>query len=133
VTARIAPPVSEASAPFWDASREQRFVLPWSEARGGWLWYPREVDPDHPEQAIEWREASGAGVVYAASVMHRPGPGRDPADGPYVVALIELAEGVRMMSNVVGCPPEDVTVGMPVRLVWEPLADGRHLPQFTPA
>jgi uncharacterized OB-fold protein len=65
--------------------------------------------------------------------MHRPGPGRDQADGPYAVALIELAEGVRMMSNVVGCPPEDVTVGTPVRLVWEPLADGRHLPQFTPA
>ena len=133
MTTRIEPPVSEASAPFWDASREQRFVLPWSEARGGWLWYPREVDPEHPDSAIEWREASGEGVVYAASVMHRPGPGRDPADGPYVVALIELAEGVRMMSNVVGCPPEDVAVGMPVRLVWEPLADGRHIPQFTPA
>jgi uncharacterized OB-fold protein len=133
VTTRITPPVSEASAPFWDASREQRFVLPWSEARGGWLWFPREVDPDHPTSTIEWREASGEGVVYAASVMHRPGPGRDEADGPYVVAMIELAEGVRMMSNVVGCPPEDVTVGTPVRLVWEPLADGRHLPQFTPA
>jgi uncharacterized OB-fold protein len=65
--------------------------------------------------------------------MHRPGPGRDEADGPYVVALIDLVEGVRMMSNVVGCPPEDVTVGMPVRVVWEPLADGRHIPQFTPA
>ena len=63
----------------------------------------------------------------------RPGPGRDPADGPYVVALVELAEGVRMMTNVVGCPPDDVTVGMPVRLAWQPLSDGRNLPQFAPA
>lgn len=133
MTARIEPPVSPVSEPFWDATRDQRLVLPWSTASGMPIWYPREVDPAAPDAAIEWREASGEGVVYAASVHHRPGPGRDEADGPYVVALIELAEGVRMMSNVVGCPPYDVTVGMPVRLVWEPLSDGRHLPQFAPA
>jgi uncharacterized protein len=133
VTTRIEPPVSPVSKPFWDATRDQRFVLPWSTASGKAMWYPREVDPRAPDAAIEWREASGDGVVYAASVHHRPGPGRDEADGPYVVALIELAEGVRMMSNVVGCEPYDVAVGMPVRLVWEPLSDGRHLPQFTPA
>lgn len=129
----IEPPVTEASAPFWDATREQRFVLPWSTASERPMWFPREVDPTAPDAAIEWREASGDGTVYAASVHHKPGPGRDPADGPYVVALVDLAEGVRMMSNVVGCPPDDVVVGMAVRLVWEPLSDGRHLPQFTPA
>ena len=51
---------------------------------------------------------------------------------PYVVALIDLAEGVRMMSNVVDCPPESVTVGMDVAITWKPLSDGRHLPQFAP-
>jgi uncharacterized OB-fold protein len=48
------------------------------------------------------------------------------------VALIDLDEGVRMLSNVVGCPPDTVTVGMKVTVVWEPLSDGRHLPLFTP-
>jgi uncharacterized OB-fold protein len=48
------------------------------------------------------------------------------------VALVDLVEGVRIMSNVVGCPPDDVTVGMPVRVTWHPLSDGRNLPQFTP-
>jgi uncharacterized OB-fold protein len=51
-------------------------------------------------------------------------------DGPYVVALIALAEGVCVMSNVIDCPPEEVTVGMPVTLTWEALSDGRNLPQF---
>ena len=129
----LEPPVTEVSRPFWDASREQRFLLPWSTARGVPLWFPREVDPAHPGAAVEWREASGEGTVYAVSVHHRPGPGRDPADGPYAVALVDLAEGVRMMANIVGVPPGDVTVGMPVRLVWQPLSDGRNLPQFTPA
>jgi uncharacterized OB-fold protein len=57
---------------------------------------------------------------------------RDLADGPYAVVLVDLAEGVRMMSNVVGCPPEAVTVGMDVRVAWLPLSDGHHLPQFEP-
>jgi hypothetical protein len=133
VTKLLEPPVSEATAPFWDATRERRLVLPWSTVTGRPMWYPREADPANPSAPVEWREAGGEGTVYAASVHHRPGPGRDEADGPYVVALVELAEGVRMMSNVVGCPPGDVTVGMPVRLAWHPLSDGRHLPQFTPA
>jgi uncharacterized OB-fold protein len=46
------------------------------------------------------------------------------------VALIDLAEGVRIMSNVVGCPPDQVAVGMAVRVGWHPLSDGRNLPQF---
>lgn len=129
----IEPPVTEASAPFWDATREQRFVLPWSTVTGKAVWFPRDVDPAAPGVPFDWREASGEGVVYAASVHHKPGPGRHPDHCPYVVALVDLPEGVRMMTNVVECPPDDVVVGMPVRLVWQPLSDGRHLPQFAPA
>lgn len=66
------------------------------------------------------------------SVQHRPAH-PDLADRvPYAVALIDLPEGVRMLSEVVGCPPEEVRVGMPVSVTWEPLSDGRHLPVFTP-
>jgi uncharacterized OB-fold protein len=49
---------------------------------------------------------------------------------PYVVALVELDEGVRMLTNVVGCAPADARVGRSVRLAWEPLSDGRALPVF---
>lgn len=131
--ALVEPPVTAASAPFWDATCERRLVLPWSTATGRAVWYPRDVDPAAPDRPFEWREAAGTGTVYAASVHHKPGPGRDPGDGPYVVALVDLPEGVRMMTNIVGCPPNDVTVGMAVRLAWQPLSDGRHLPHFRPA
>jgi len=47
--------------------------------------------------------------------------------------LVDLDAGARMMSNVVGCPPEDVEIGLRVALAWEPLSDGRHLPVFRPA
>jgi len=71
--------------------------------------------------------------VYAASVHTRPGPGRAAEDGPYVVVLVDLDAGVRLMSNVTGCDPDAVVVGMRVTVTWEPLSDGRHLPVFQPA
>jgi uncharacterized OB-fold protein len=126
------PPADTASEPFWDATRDRRLVLPWCTACEQALWYPREVCPACLDSAIEWRPAEGTGTVHAAGVHHKPGPGRDAGDGPYVVALVDLPEGVRMMSNVVGCPPGSVTVGMAVRVTWLPLSDGRHLPQFEP-
>jgi uncharacterized OB-fold protein len=70
--------------------------------------------------------------VYSFTVEHRP---QNPAlreAAPYVVALVELDEGVRMMTNIVGCEPSAVGVGMNVHVTWEPLSDGRNLPLFTP-
>ena len=128
----LEPPASEAAAPFWEATRRDELVLPWCTACERPFWYPRDVCPGCLGHAIEWRPATGAGQVYAVSVQHAPGPGRRPDDGPYAVALVDLAEGVRVMTNVVGCPPEDVTVGMAVRVTWAPLSDGRKLPQMTP-
>jgi uncharacterized protein len=128
----IEPPASEETTPFWEGTRERRLLLPWSTEREVPMWFPRGTDPGAPDRPVEWREASGDGTVYAVSVHHKAGPGRDPAAGPYAVALVDLREGARMMANVVGCPPDEVAVGTPVRLVWQPLSDGRHLPQFTP-
>jgi uncharacterized OB-fold protein len=52
---------------------------------------------------------------------------------PYAIALVELDEGVRMLSNVVGCDPESVQIGQRVSVSWEALSDGRHLPVFVPS
>ena len=56
--------------------------------------------------------------------------GHDVHRVPDVVALVELDDGIRLMSNVINCPPYDATVGKPVKLTWEALTDGRHLPQW---
>jgi uncharacterized OB-fold protein len=129
---RIEPPVTETSQPFWDATREKRFLLQWCVDCNLPIWFPREVCPGCMSSALEWRPASGLGVVYTMTVEHKP---QNPAIGggaPYVVALIDLEEGARMMSNVFGCPPDDVYVGMPVRVAWDELSDGRNLPVFEP-
>ena len=130
---RITPPESTTAKPFWDATRDQRLALQWCNACDKAIFYPREVCPRCAGTSLEWRDASGRGQVYAVTVPRLSG-GRsgDSSDDPYCVAIIELDEGVRMMSNVIGIAPDDVTVGQPVEVTWEPLEDGRNLPQFQP-
>ena len=126
------PPEHDYAEPFWDGTRRHQLMLPACRSCDAVFWYPRHVCPICLGTDIEWRQAAGDGVVYAVSVQYRPGPRRDAADGPYAVALVELPEGVRMLTNVVGTPPEDVTVGQAVRVTWLPLSDGRNLPMFAP-
>jgi uncharacterized OB-fold protein len=80
--------------------------------------------------AVSWREASGQGVVYSYTVV-RKGDGLWKDVAPYVVAYVELAEGPRVMTNVVGIDPSDVRIGMPVEVVFEPDGAGGAVYRFT--
>lgn len=85
--------------------------------------------PHCGEPGLEWRPASGRGIVYAVTVV-RSGPGRD---APYCVALVELAEGPRIMSRVEGLPPEAVRIGQAVVAEVARPAAGEAFPIFRPA
>jgi len=89
---------------------EGRFMLQRSRGRGAFVFYPRVAEPTTGATDLEWVEASGDGAVYSTTVVRQKPPACD-----YNVALIDLAEGVRMMSRVVGIAPADVKIGMPVR------------------
>lgn len=130
---RYEPRPTEVSAPFWDATREGRLLLQWCVPCDRAIFFPRSVCPGCLGTDLEWRPASGNGTVHAVTVEHRPQNPLLADRAPYAVALVDLAEGVRMLTNVMGCPPHDVTVGMAVRVTWEPLSDGRQLPMFEPA
>jgi len=79
---------------------------------------------------VEWVDASGDGVVYSFTVIRQNMSRSFRHLLPYVVALVDLAEGPRLMTNVVGCPPEDVRVGSKVRVRFEPVSDAAALPLF---
>ncbi len=89
---------------------EGRFMLQRSRGSGAFLFYPRVAEPMTGATDLEWIEASGRGTVYSTTVVRQKPPAPD-----YNVALIELAEGPRVMSRVVGIAPADVKIGMPVR------------------
>jgi uncharacterized protein len=138
---RFEPPVQPESGPFWDATRERKLLVQWCTACDRGVFYPRVFCPHcgagagNGPGALEWRRASGRGTVYSAVVENRPEAAGAAFSGgqPYCVALVDLDEGVRMLTNVVGCPPEDVRCGLAVSVTWEPLSDGRQLPLFEPA
>jgi uncharacterized OB-fold protein len=93
-----------------------RFMLQRSRSTGRFIFYPRVAEPVTGATDLEWVPATGRGTVYAATIA-RP----KPPQAPYNVVLVDLEEGVRMMSRVEGVAPEAVKVGMPVqaRIVTE--------------
>lgn len=89
---------------------EGRFMIQRSRSSGRHVFYPRVAEPRTGATDLEWVEASGEGTVYATTVVRQR-----PPTPSYNVALIDLAEGPRMMSRVEGIAPEDVRIGMKVR------------------
>ena len=81
----------------------------------------------YPRAGLEWRVSAGLGTVYATTIVHRRG------EDPYNVALIDLDEGFRMMSRVEGLPPEDVRIGMRVRVRFVDDGEDHPLPVFVTA
>ena len=134
---RFEPPIGVEGEAFWEATRESRLLVQWCTSCDRGVFYPRVFCPHCAAgaDALEWRTASGRATVFAAVVEHRPeAAGATFSEGqPYCVALVDLEEGVRMLTNVVGCPPDSVRSGLPVMVTWEPLSDGRQLPLFEPA
>lgn len=127
------PPIPEPddlSRPFWDASREGRLVVQWCATCDRGIHYPRHACPRCLGDDLTWREVSGDGVVHAATTLHVAAAPWMADRTPYSVAIIELNEGVRMLSNIDTDSPSSITVGERVQLSWRHLSDGRRLPQF---
>jgi hypothetical protein len=124
------PEPSEVSAPFWEATREKQLVIQYCGDCREWVWYPRSFCPACLGRSLAWRSVSGKGSVYAISVHRRAISAEFKDRTPYAVALVELAEGVRILSGLVGPGATDAEVGAEVVLAWERIEDGRHLPYF---
>ncbi len=128
------PNPTPESRPFWDAARRHELMLPRCRACGRYHYYPRAVCPHCLSGDLAWERVSGRGTVYTFSVIHRGLKGF-PLGEPYVLAMVELDEGPRMMTNLVGIEPDPATIrfGMPVEVVFEDVSDTVALPRFRPA
>lgn len=111
---------------FWTAARQGRLLLRSCTGCGRPHAYPRMICPFCRSQALRWVESAGRGVVHSYSVMRR-------VETPYVLAYVRLDEGAVMMSNIVDCDVDDVSIGQRVELVWRDTPEGRPVPFFKPA
>lgn len=130
----IPPELSAESEPFWRACAEGRLLLARCRACGLYLHPPRPACRRCRSMDIAHVEVSGRGVVHTFTAAHHAFvPGMEV---PYIVAIVELEEqpGLRILSNVVGCDPDAVRVGMPVHAVFTAIAgtEGVGVPQFRP-
>lgn len=126
------PTPSPISEPFWRAAREHRLEIQRCRHCATHIFYPRRLCPHCLSPDLEWVTASGKGSVYSYTIARRPtGPGFEP-DVPYVIAIVELAEGPHLTTNIVGCDPEAVYVGMPVEAVFDDVTEEVTLVKFRP-
>jgi uncharacterized OB-fold protein len=129
---RPAPVRTAAGEPFWAATAEHRLVLQRCAACGAVQHYPRSACRVCLSTELAWIDAAGTGTVYSFTVVRRPMMPAFREAAPYVYALVDLDEGVRMITNVVGVAVDDVRIGQRVRVVFEAAEDGTMLPLFTP-
>ena len=123
------PEFRPETKPYWEATKKHELKLPKSKTNNKFFFYPRAVSPyDDMSQDIEWADASGRGKVWTYSI-HNMGPTKAyKGDPPYVVALVELDVGVKMMTNIVDCDPQDVKIGMEVEVVFDDITEDVTLP-----
>ena len=118
---------------YWAAARRHALELPYCTACRAFHYYPRAVCPQCLSGDLEWRPVSGRGRLHTFTVAHR-GPKDFPLGTPYVLAIVELEEGPRLMTNLVGVPadPGAVHIGMEVEVTFMDVSDTAALPHFRP-
>jgi uncharacterized OB-fold protein len=125
-----APALNADTRPFWEAARDRRLIVKRCDACERPFFPPRHLCPYCWSDRTSWIESGGRGTVYSYTVIHRPPAPEFSRRGPYVVALVDLAEGPRVMANIVGADALDARIGESVRLCFEDRADGWKVPQF---
>ena len=123
------PIVDPGTKPYWDALADRRLMLKSCRACGEPHFYPRELCPHCGSDELEWIESAGKGEIYSYTVCHRPAGPAFAEDAPYVVAIVALDEGPRMMTRIAG-DRAAVRIGRRVQVSYEPAEDGFVLPFF---
>jgi uncharacterized protein len=124
------PTPDPVTQPFWDSLKAHAIKLQHCAACDTFVYYPRAVCPSCLSTELVWMDVSGRGTIHAFTIPHRhPNP---EFRVPYVVVLVDLQEGVRMLSNLVDVQPvpEQVPIGAPVEIVYDDVSDAITLPRF---
>ena len=126
------PLITKLSKPFYDACKEHRLIYQKCRDCNQVIFFPKILCTNCMGHNLEWKESKGKGTVLTYTVTYDYGPQEFMQDGPYALALIDMDEGYRMMSNIIGCEFSDIKCGMPVEVVFEVATEEITLPKFRP-
>jgi hypothetical protein len=127
------PTPDDFTRQWWDAAAEGRLLISRCATCGDVHYYPRPFCPLCGADTVSWEEASGRATLYTWSVVHQNDLPPFNERVPYVAAVVDLAEGPRMMTNVVDCEFDDLRVGMALQVTFLDIGEGFHVPVFRPA
>ncbi len=130
---RPIPEATPETREFWEGARRGELRIQRCLDCGKAYFFPRPFCPNCSSRNVEWFTASGKGKLHTYVINHRPAMGFQDA-APYVIAIVELDEGPRMMTNIIGIDPtpENLPIDLPVEVTWEQQSDDITLPLFRP-
>jgi uncharacterized OB-fold protein len=126
------PEPNETTRPFWEGTRAHQLRIQRCRDCRKYIFYPRALCPFCLSEHLEWRVASGRGKVYSYTVVRRAMHPAFREDVPYVLAIVELDEGPRLTTNIIGVPADEVRVDMPVRAAYDDVTPDLTLLKFEP-
>ncbi len=127
------PKPTPETKPFWDATKQHTLKIQRCDDCAQHYFYPRPLCPHCLSRNVAWVAVSGRGKLHSFVINHRA-PRGFPAAGPFIIGIVELDEGVKMMSNIVGIEPDPklLRCDMPVEVVFEDITAEITLPKFKP-
>jgi uncharacterized OB-fold protein len=131
--AKPLPVRTEENAPFWDSAKRHALEMQRCGDCGRFRYPVADFCPRCLSPEYEWRPVSGKSTLYSFIIVHQRYDPSFADDLPYNVAVVELDEGPRLVSNIVGIPNSDIRVGMPLTIIYEDVTEEFTLPKFKPA
>jgi len=122
VKPRPLPKPTPATQAFWDGAKKGKLMLQWDPTAKKYQFWPRANSVRTGRRNLQWKPTSGKGALYSFTVTHVPTPGFE-ARAPYVIGMIELDEGVRIIANLINIEIDEVEIGMRMKVAWEKLSD----------
>ncbi len=127
------PHPTPASRPFWEAAKRHELQIQRCTKCSAHIFYPRELCPECLAPDLQWIKVSGKGSVYSFTIAQQATHHGFAEEVPYVIAIVELDEGPRLTTNITGCKPEAVRIGMPVVASFDDVTPEMTLVKFRPA
>lgn len=130
---RPLPSITGETKPFWEAARRGEFLIQRCDDCKEHQWYPRGFCSHCWSTNIRYVRASGKGTLWTYTITYQNRSPGFSEEVPYVLALVELEEGVKVFTNIIQCNPRDVRIGMPVEVAFVPATPQVQVPMFKPA
>ncbi len=125
-------PSTPATDPYWSFLQQGELRVQRCRSCNQLVFYPREICPYCSGHEFSWEKLSGRGKIYSFTVVRRPFLPEFDAMAPYIYAIVELEEGIKLASNIINCPVDEVFIGMAVQATFQEQEEGRTLVLFTP-